>query len=50
MRCSFSRHFLHVPAPADVGAEAWTADLPLNYSANSAAELNRVQASARIQR
>lgn len=33
----------------DVGAEAWTADRPLNYSANSAAELNHVQASARMQ-
>lgn len=27
--CSFSRQFLHVPAPADVGAGAWTVDLLL---------------------
>lgn len=41
---SFSRHCLHVPAPAYVREEAWTVDLPLNYSAitNSAAELSSV--------
>lgn len=38
-----------ISAPADVGAEVWTVDLPLNYSANSAAELNSVQASMRMQ-
>lgn len=39
-----SRHCLHVPAPAYVGVEVWTVDLPLNYSAitNAAAELSSV--------